>query len=249
MKKIRKSKGTLVLLRDAFDILFVYWLPQGKLKNFLRKYLMKQVGLSFYGLANKGDTILQGGCFMIETVAKWSDVVGDSGKVVIVEIDKKNVELLHYDIKRRNLNNVTIINSGVSDRSCEKELSVSESSHLSMLKNDQISSKIIKEDSFLGKKIVKVDSIDNILIKLGINKIDLACFTVSGAEREAVKGMERTIIKSVPRIWIRCSFYDKVSGNHTSEDVKNILNKHEYTTVFGKLNKNNIARNIFSYKN
>ncbi len=245
MGKTRQAKGTLVLLRDVFDIFFLYWLPQSSFKNFLRRILMRRIGLSFYGLANKGDTVVQGGCFMIETVAKWSDVVGKDGKVIIIEISKENIDILRYDIKRRSLNNVILVHSGVWDKKEEKELSISESSHLSMLNNTKISSKILTKEDFVGTDVVTVDSIDHILEELNITKVNVVNLTISGAEREALRGMNHTIKVNHPRIAIRCSFYDNHSGHHTSFDTTRFLENVGYFTALGIREKGDVARNIF----
>jgi len=249
MAEGRPAKISSLLLREFFDLLFIHHLPQIGVKNLLRRFLMKRFDLSTYGLVNKGDVVIHGGCFMIETVAKWSEAVGKKGKVIIIEASKKNVDILDYEIKRRYLKNVILINQGVWDSSGKMKFNFSEMSHKNKLKNKKLSSNILDNYKYDREETVNVDSIDNILKDLNIRKVDLVYFTISGAEREALRGMKKIIKNSSPKIWIRCSFYDVDTGRHTIQDCTAILRRLKYTVVWGRREGAHIGRNLFAYRN
>lgn len=249
MKFNRASKTTLLLLRDVFDLFLINPFSEGKFKNFLRKSMMKKADISFYGLANKGDVVIQGGCFMIETVSKWSEIVGPKGKVIIVEASKKNCDILKYEVSRRYLTNVIIINKGIWDKKSEMKLDFSDNSHKNKLEIDGIRTKILTDEDYEKKEVVEVDTIEEILKQAQVDRLDVVCLTVSGAEREALRGRHNILVKDAPRVWIRCSFYDKQTNNHTSEDCRDILKKYGYGVAFAKMNKGKVARNILGCKN
>jgi len=117
------------------------------------------------------------------------------------------------------------------------------------LKNKQLSSTILDKFHYDREETVNVNSIDNILKELKISKVDLIYFTISGAEREALRGMKNVIKRASPKIWIRCSFYDVDTKRHTIQDCTTILKKLKYTVVWAKKEGKHIGRNLFAYRN
>ena len=245
MKVDRAPKLKLMILSD---IVFLSWVPNGKFKNFARRLLMKKADLSFYSIARKGDVVVQGGCFMIETVRKWSDAVGVSGKVIVIEADKKNVDILKEEISRRNLSNVILVHSGLWDKKDTLELDVSDNSNKNKLSLDNIHSKILTKDDYKSKDTIDVDCLDNILTDLGISKVNAVYLTVSGAEREVLEGMNQLIDRCNPLIWIRCSFFDSKRGKHTSLTSKEFLESKGYKVTFKGFEMKGVARNLFAHK-
>jgi len=129
----------------------------------------------------KGDVVVEIGAYRGYYTMYLSQIVGPKGNIIAIEPIKDNVRLLEKNVLRNNLNNITIVPKGVWK----------EEDTLTFYKkptDDQSAS--IQLISETKEKIqMEVDSLDNILDSLGMNKIDFMIIQSNGAEYEALEGL------------------------------------------------------------
>ena len=125
--------------------------------------------------------------------------VGVNGKVFAFEPEENNFSLLNRNITLNKLNNVTVLKVALADQSGEKTL---------YLDNDNkghhsLSSQKPKTEK---KVLVRTDSLDNVLEKLGVHKVDLIKMDIEGAECLAFEGMAKTLAIN-PELILLTEFY------------------------------------------
>ncbi len=241
------------ILKNLMEFIFyitIHQLPKNNIWNRLRGLIFKFFGaFSPYLHLNKGDNVLYGGCFMIETVNEVTNAIGKQGMMYVAEADEECVDRLNFDIERRYIDNVKVFNMGVWGRKEKIEFEISRISHRNQIKDKTIYSEAISESDFDKTKIIEVDSIDNIVHQLGLKKLDAVFLTISGAEKEALLGLKNTINKFSPHLIIRCAFIDKTTEKPVYHQIKQSLESSGFKVYLGKKNKNSAVRNMYAFKN
>jgi hypothetical protein len=96
----------------------IYWLlrtinnafPEGNLKNLWRCAILNVwPSLPRELRVNKGDCMVQVGTPRIRTIDRLSKSVGETGRIIVIEPEKGNVETLASFIESNSLKNVTLI--------------------------------------------------------------------------------------------------------------------------------------------
>jgi FkbM family methyltransferase len=120
----------------------------------------------------------------------FSKLVGDAGKVIALEPDKKNFKILEQNLRLNDVKNVIALNKGLWSR--EETLSfdsgMGESSSVSFTNENDGVNRI---------KIACVD-LDHLLKDLGIQRVDFIKMDIEGAEIEALEGMKNTLNTAKP---------------------------------------------------
>ena len=121
----------------------------------------------------------------------FGKMLGNKGRVISIEPDKKNVKLLEKNIILNGLKNVTIVEKGCFSKRGEMTFYIDElgTGGHSLLENNT-----------RKKETIQVDSIDNIMRDLKIKRVDLIKMDVMGVELETFKGAKQTLKKSHPKI-------------------------------------------------
>jgi len=147
---------------------------------------IKQVYERFYKL-KEGDIVVDVGANVGMFTVKAALSVGDKGKVVSIEPIEENFELLKKNVEFHNLVNVQIIRKALGSRRGKTTMLKSLLSGTHQLKG-------LKNPEFPIEEVdVEVDTLDNIVKELSINKIDLLKIDVEGAELEVLKGAEESL--------------------------------------------------------
>jgi len=121
-------------------------------------------------------------------------MLGDKGKVISIEAEKKNIEFLRKNVRINNLKNVFVIGKGAYSKKGKINLNLDEygiGGH---------SIQKTKGSEFGKKQLIDVDTIDNILKELKIKKVDLVKIDIEGGEIDALKGAKKTLKKCHPKI-------------------------------------------------
>lgn len=124
----------------------------------------------------------------------FSKLVGDTGKVIALEPDKKNFQVLKQNLKLNDVKNVIALNKGLWSReeTLNFDSGMGESSSVSFTKENDSGNLI---------KISCVD-LDHLLNDLSIRSVDFIKMDIEGAEIEALEGMKNTLNTGKPTLAI-----------------------------------------------
>jgi FkbM family methyltransferase len=135
----------------------------------------------------EGDTVIDIGAHIGRYTITSSKQVGNSGKVVAIEADPDNFQLLKRNIALNNLTNVLPLNYAVfSTRTRMKLYEQSASAKY----NSVMLTRAAKTKNYVE---VEADTLDSILKQNGINQVNWIKIDVEGAEFEVLKGSTKTL--------------------------------------------------------
>jgi len=166
----------------------------------------------------EGDIVIDVGAHAGMFTTKAAKLVGDSGLVVAVEPEPRNLALLRHNIESHNLTNVKVISQAIySEKTTVRlylqDLSVHHS--LSYRSPDYIE--------------VEADSLDNIISRLGLDHVDFIKIDVEGAELEILKGAEKVLTS--PGIKLSIASYHVLSdGQPQLPGIVSYLESKQFRT-------------------
>lgn len=141
--------------------------------------------------------------------------MGNKGRVISIEAEPENFEVLKRNIELNKLVNVSAINAACWNEEGELDLYTAPSSKTS-------GSHSVKEKISPHSVKVKSVKLDNILDSMGIKKVNFIKIDVEGAEVEVLEGAEKIIAKSDS---VRILF--EVSGEENLGKCQEILKRHK----------------------
>lgn len=203
----------------------------------LRDVIFELVLIYFYNYEFKeGDTIVQIGANEGKETARLAKAVGKTGHIIAIEPEENNLKMLNDKIEKMQLTNVTIIPKGVWSEKKEMRffLGYPKEHRIAELPATQISYEwrgneyFLEENFYKGSTDLSVDTLDNILKRIGLNGIDFILIEVNGAEIEVVKGMDETLNK-VKALAIRG--HGKLDGVSISNTIATKLNKKGFKVI------------------
>lgn len=148
--------------------------------------------------------------------------VGDRGKVIAVEPNRDNFNVLARNIELNGLHNCIPLN--IAAYSTDKEAI--------LFRGPNSAQHSLTENFGKGAFKVKARALDTVLAELGIDKIDLVKMDVEGAELEVLRGLERTLKSASPRLVIET----------VREDEEKIIEYLNHLTYKGTL------LNVYPYR-
>lgn len=187
----------------------------GEFLYILSEQFVSEIYEKHYNI-KKGHVIVDIGANIGIFAVKAAKKVGKSGKIIVMEPEKRNLEFLKKNIQANNLNNVIIVPKGVwSERTTKKIFLRGMGGH-----------------SFFHKSrsydYINLDTLDNILKDLNIEKINFIKMDIEGAEIEALKGANTTLKK---KINLAISGYHKINGNPTYKAIISLLKKKGFSVT------------------
>lgn len=159
----------------------------------------------------KGMTFLDVGAHIGRYTVRAATMVGNEGKVIAVEPNKDNFEVLVRNIGINRLQNCIPLNVAAYHADGE----------VSLFHGPSSAEHTTKEDFGKGSTRVRARALDGVLNEIGIEKIDVVKLDVEGAELEVLKGLEITLMKENPVLIIEVLKKDE-------DAVKDFLNSLEY---------------------
>ena len=185
---------------DDFDLhpLGIPIILRGRMGNVLYPFLFRQYQLKRGGRelsAGPGDVVIDaGGCFG-DTALYFADVVGSSGKVYCYEFDPTNLVVYEHNMR---------INPGLSDRIqlVENALWSLPDREMHFLADGAGTRLDPKDTNSPNGKTVLTDTIDAMVDRLGVAKVDFIKMDIEGAELDALKGSRDTIQRDRPKLAI-----------------------------------------------
>lgn len=177
------------------------------------KRLMEQFVRNIYERncqLQKGDTVIDVGAAWGFNTVDFSRKVGDEGRVVAIEPCEESLVVLRKNLELNGCNNVMVVEKGVWSRNDRLKLNISESPGCNSL--------VAPKGKIIGSMDIEVDTLDNILEQLGIDKVTLIKMDIEGAEIEALKGMDRIICKNND-MKVVVAAYHEVDGQPTHKTI------------------------------
>jgi FkbM family methyltransferase len=133
----------------------------------------------------EGDVVVDVGAYIGRHTLIASKRVGKSGKVIAIEPDPKNFEILKHNVQANQLTNVVLLSVAASNREGFVRLYLGDSGGWS-------SSFVVT-----GKQVdVPCSTLDALLEKLGIEKVDWMKVDVEGAALAVLDGSTRLLRRS-----------------------------------------------------
>ena len=164
----------------------------------------------------KGEIVVDAGAFHGHFAVYAAKLVGNEGKVICFEPERANFNLLKKNIRLNKLTNVTLIKKGLWDQ--EEVLKFKSKGPVSTLAD-------FDEEKNLSAEI-EVASLDSIMKKLRISKVNFIKMDIEGAEIMAIKGAEEIMKKN--NIHFAVASYHKVNGEKSYKELEKLFRKKNY---------------------
>jgi FkbM family methyltransferase len=178
---LRYEQGVWVQ-KDKHGVI-VNWKPKHKWSLATFEAKTKDYFCSVYR-PRPGDVVLDVGAGVGSEAYYFSRAVGANGRVIAIEAHPDTCLCLRKFCEYNQLRNVTVMNTAVSDRRSEVLISGDEK---------HVSNTILNATS--GTR-VKATSLDELVDDLALARIDFIKMNIEGAEKLAIRGMDRTLKKT-----------------------------------------------------
>src|SRR3990172_4293664 len=173
---IKNKSGIFFCDRNLYYALGFSSVVEPEIKDFLIKNVSNGVFV---------DIGANGGMHTIPSARKMK------GKVIAIEPEPKNFEILKKNIGLNKLKNVIALNKGCFSKKGKLTFYLDDGIGGHSFVNKNIGHKHIK---------INVDTLDNILKKLNIGQVDLIKVDVEGAEINVFRGAKKTLKRHHPKI-------------------------------------------------
>lgn len=169
---------------------------------------------------HENDVYVEAGAFWARYGLIASHRVGPKGRVILIEGNPYNCDMIKQVIKQYDLKNITLVEGVVWSSSGEMDFSI---------RGNPAGSRIATNFDLKHhpQEVVKVNawSLDDLLPKLGVEYVDLLCCDIEGAEWEMVKGAEKYFTEKRIRNVSLAAYHD----------ISQTMDVHFYTLIMGFL--------------
>jgi len=132
------------------------------------------------------------------------------GKVIAVEPSPINYALLKINIKINNCRNIIPVNIALGDTTGNVILMLTKSTIGDFVKSSDYLSQLHRLKDVIGIANVKIDTIDNLIRELKLERVDFIKIDVEGFELKVLKGATFTLKEMKPRLAVCCEhFYNE----------------------------------------
>jgi FkbM family methyltransferase len=175
----------------------------------------------------EGDVVIDIGAHIGLYTIISSKQAGNTGKVVAIEADPDNFELLKRNIALNNLTNVLPLNYAVF--STKTKIKLYEQSASAKYNSVMLTRANTKNENYAE---VNADTLDNILKQNGVNQVDWIKIDVEGAEFEVLKGSIETL--SSKNMSLLVEIHNINDPSHYNNVIE-LLKHHNYEMTFEQL--------------
>ena len=168
------------------------------------------------------DVVVDGGAYIGFGDLKVCQLVPE-GKIVAVEAERTCFKLLKMNLEQNNISNVVPVNKALWKKD-----------EIITLKKEGLQANTVIEEIVDAADCQEIEgvTIDSVLDRFSVNKVDFVSLTLNGAEAEALEGMVRTIAEFRPRIRLAGWYYR--GKRQVWELCKEKLVKYGYKIFVGK---------------
>jgi len=173
---------------------------------------------------SEGDTVMDCGSYFGSNTVYLSRKVGNKGKVISIEADPNNFNILIKNIEYFKSKNVIPLNIAISNKRGFEYIyqSLDGSSANSIVKE---SSKVVN----IPYEKTRCDTFLNIIKRCRVKDIHFIYLNIEGSEYYILKDIEEIINRYRP-IWVMHD-HEKYLKNHNSSEIDSIFNNHSYKII------------------
>ena len=223
---------------DLYRLINLF-IPEGSIKTGFRRAALKLYpGIPKEFMVNRGDIVVQVGSPVPSRIERLSRSVGEKGEVVLIEPDVTNLKRQYENVESKNLKNVTIVPKAAFNSKGKGQFLVAPhpADHRLVIENIEHDNDYRAENYYLREVDVEVDTIDNILRDLRIDRIDYIEIAINGAELVVMQGMER-ILNSTRRLFVKGHARDKDTKRPLNQELIPLLKAKGFDTYLTKPSK------------
>jgi len=189
--------------------------------HFLYEQFIQNIYERNYRL-RKGDIAIDAGAGFGINAVVYSKEVGNEGRVISIEPAKDNLMCLKKNIELNKLKNATVIQKGLWSKRARLRF------YLNPVPGGH--SLVTHKDAAIKITEVEVDTLDNILRQLGIDRVNFIKIDIEGAEIEALKGMKETLRNNDVKLAI--ASYHRVKGQPTYKTIIPMMRRMGFNSHF-----------------
>jgi FkbM family methyltransferase len=195
----------------------LYFKPISTITTFHNVFLQKYT-------PKLGDIVFDIGAGYGSEVTLFSNLVGPHGHVYLIESDPHALKKLHKLQFFLNLKNITILNIAVSSKN--------ETVFFSFDTPGDVANRIDRLNTFINRVEVSAFTLDTIVEKYKLDKIDYIKMNIEGSEKDALVGFTKK--KLIVKNWcISCHDFLQNNDQKTFEFVKINLNEdYKFVTKY-----------------
>jgi FkbM family methyltransferase len=175
--------------------------------------------------------VVQIGTRYTGTIDKLVRLVGEVGRVVLVEASPENFERLSEHIKMKSLDNAIIIERGAWSEKKKHRFILAKNPLDNRIEDENIvHDNDLVEGGYVDQKEIEFDTVDNMMKEIGVNSIDFISITVNGAELEVLKGMEH-MLDHTQRLYVKAHARHKETNRPINIDIVDFLNHRGFEAI------------------
>ncbi|MGB7329666.1 MAG: FkbM family methyltransferase [Rubripirellula sp.] len=208
-------------------------IPEGSAKNSLRRLILHfRTGMPRELMVNRGDTVVQVGMWHRDSARRLANSIGPNGRLVLIELSKDSLDVVKEAMEARSLHNVDYVNKGAWHTPGQVEIIVNENPSLNRIDTGRLHPG--GDDGI--KKMVDVDTIENICEEHDVDVVDYMEITINGAEVDAIRGMGK-MLQATKRIWVAGLTRDPETGEPLNAAIAKELQSHGFSTKISRSKK------------
>lgn len=213
------------------------YLPRGRVGQALRFRLIEWTKMAPLGLTiSRGDTVVLVGAVADGELWRMRRLVGDAGRVVVVEPFRSTVEEIEARLRQNGITNVTVIEKGAWNEPGKQTLHVHPQWYDSniILSSGARHDRAMQPEDYAEAVEIDVDRLDDILAEHGIDACDFIKITVMGAEIQVLKGMDR-LLSGHSTFWVKA--HSTIDGRPANAAIAAMLEERGLSTVVVRGNR------------
>ncbi len=128
--------------------------------------------------------------------------VGPAGRVIAVEPSSRERTLLEANLARNRLRNVTVVPHALADAAGVAELQIAPRQHGG---HNTLGQFVYEGDTAVAREKVTVETLDDLVARLGLDRVDMVKIDVEGAELKFLSGGRTLLSQQRPTLLIEAN--------------------------------------------
>lgn len=189
---------------------------KGSYKQITQSLYMRDAELWGYLKYHKlqlGDIVIDAGAYWGDTTLPFAKMVGREGKVIALEPIPRLFKLLEENISLNDLGNVIVLEEALFDTVGAQKFKLTDNWY----QVDEPGERVYQ---------LKTTTLDEIVKRFNLSRVDFIKMDIEGAEIEAIKGARETINKFHP--YFAIASYHTRDGKQTWETIEPMLKEYGY---------------------